>query len=93
MRCKTFFSQLVIALTRTSPAFAPDHRKVRDRYTAGGASRGRHRHDSDGGCRTSWRLRANSDRVVQQPQRTAPTLYDRQSPLTCANDPYRPACA
>jgi Domain of unknown function (DUF3387) len=29
---------------------------------------------------------------VQQPHRTAPTVYDRQSPLTCANDPYRLLC-
>ena len=27
---------------------------------------------------------------VQQPRRTTPTLYVRQSPLTYANDPYRP---
>jgi hypothetical protein len=29
---------------------------------------------------------------VQQPHRTTSTLYDRQSPLACANDPYRPLC-
>ena len=29
---------------------------------------------------------------VQQLHRTTPTVYDRQRPLTCANDPYRLLC-
>ena len=29
---------------------------------------------------------------VQQPHRTATTNYDRQRPLSCVNDPYRPLC-
>ena len=39
MQCKTFFGQLLIALTRTSPAFAPDRRKVQDQYRVGRAGR------------------------------------------------------
>ena len=29
---------------------------------------------------------------AQQPHRTATTKYDRQRPLSCVNDPYRPLC-
>jgi hypothetical protein len=29
---------------------------------------------------------------VQQPHRTATTNYDRQRPLSCVNDLYRPLC-
>jgi len=33
---------------------------------------------------------STADAGVQQPRRTSPTSCDRQSPLICANDLYRP---
>jgi hypothetical protein len=46
MQRKTFLDQLLIALTRTSPAFAPERRKVRARYTTGSAPLDRQHHRS-----------------------------------------------